>query len=117
MQELIPVIAGIVIAGIAFLGTWLGRRGVRENDLIDQLQEELTVERGANRERISKLEETVTQLQREVLRLLSRDAQWSIHLERVEGQVIVLGGVPLPRPQALMPDAHSWETPPTPNTD
>lgn len=96
-------IVPIIISAIAAVGTWggvrWGRKGERENALIDQLQEDLT----AVRARLDAQEGELQALRLAVVQMQSRDAQWEWHTERIEGQVVELGGIPHPRPLALRP--------------
>ena len=93
------VAALVTLAGSAF--TWMGvrwgKKGDRENALIDQLQEDLT----AVRARLDAQEGELQSLRLAVVKMQSREEQWAWHAELVEGQVAELGGTPYPRPLAL----------------
>lgn len=94
-------IAAVLVPIVGSLVAWWtvrsGRKGDRENAMIDQLQED----RQVDRQRIDKLDARVDELQKQVWRLLSRDTQWSIHADRIESQVRDLGHEPHPRPEQL----------------
>lgn len=97
ISDFLPIIGGLGVAGFGYLGVRLGRRGDRENALIDQLQED----NAELRKRLDGVEAQVHDLQQQIIRLLSRDAQWDIHCGRLEEQVTSLGGEPHPRPSVL----------------
>lgn len=94
-------IVPIIVSAIAAAGTWggvrWGRKGDRENAIIDQLQED----RDKDRERLDRLEAEINTLRREVVEQRGLLQQWAWHAERVEVQVVELGGTPHPRPLAL----------------
>lgn len=107
-------IAAVLVPIIGSLVAWWtvrsGRKGDRENAMIDQLQED----RITDRKRVDELDAKVDKLQQQVWRLLSRDTQWSIHADRVEAQVRDLGQEPHPRPEQLRDAAiytHTMEAP------
>ena len=89
----------VTFAGSAF--TWAGvrwgKKGDRENALIDQLQEDMA----ALRERVNHQDGELHALRLAVVKMQGREEQWAWHAERVEGQVVELGGTPYPRPLAL----------------
>lgn len=97
ISYLTPILVALMGGLTAFATARLGRKGDRENALIDQYQED----RRADRERIDVLALRVDTLERQLLRMLTRDAQWDIHATRVEAQVIALGEIPHERPEAL----------------
>lgn len=92
------VLAALATGGLAWLGIHLGRRGERENALIDQLQEE----RKEDRALLDETRREVDGLRRELYALMSREGLWALHSGRIEQQVLDLGGEPHPRPQALL---------------
>lgn len=91
----------IIVAIIGGLASWMvaryGRKGSRENEHIDQLQEDIT----ALRARVDKQDAELQSLRVAVVQMQGREAQWAWHSERIEGQVVELGGTPYPRPLAL----------------
>lgn len=101
LQYLGPIVVAVITVGGGFLVQRLGRKGDRENALIEQIQEE----RDKVRARLDALEIEMRKLEAEVRRLLTRDAKWDIHATRVEAQVVELGGEPHPRPPELVSES------------
>lgn len=97
-EWVVPVVVAVIGTYGTAWATRVGRKGDRENALLDQYQED----RREDRERIDALSKKVDQLERELHELLRRDSLWQVHAERVEAQVITLGGVPAPRPAGLI---------------
>ena len=101
MSAWVSAWAAIIVAVAGGIASWAvaryGPKGSRENALIDQLQEDVA----ALRERVNQQDSELQSLRLAVVKMQSANAQWAWHSERVEGQVVELGGTPYPRPLAL----------------
>lgn len=100
-SEISRMVAVVVVPVIIAAGGWWvtsrGKKGDQSAALLDQYQED----RKEDRARIDALAAKVGALEREVLKLLTRDAQWSLHVDRLEAQIVGLDAVPIARPDAL----------------
>ena len=104
-QVLVTALTAIgTIIGV-FLTARLGKSGSREINIINELQEEVK----NSRERSDALEKRVEELFNKVQKFLTRDALWEIHANRLELQVVDLGGIPHPRPFVLAPVKQAKE--------
>ena len=97
--ESIFVAVTVPLAGaiVTFITARYGRKGDRENQLIDQLQGD----RDTDRERLDRLESELQELRITVVHLVARDTQWRIHTERLSQQVLDFGGTPYDLPREL----------------
>ena len=117
-------LATIIVATVTALGGWLASRkpGTRENVLIDQLQEQLTVERGEREKldgKVDRLYGELAQLRQHVVTLQLTDAAWNsfytdLHMRwpihRVADRAPVMTQIPIgipPEPDPL----RSGQTP------
>ena len=108
-QWLTPtIIAGVLGIAGAWITARFGKKGERENLLIDQLQEQITTEREQRQtevksltDRLADLQADVDTLRRELNSARAREVQWEIHCTRLEVQVETLGGKPRERPLVL----------------
>lgn len=101
---LVPLLVAAIGVVVAYVTARIGKRGDRENHMIDQLQEDRDADRrqmAEMRQHQAQTDTRLAQLETEVRILRTRDNLWEIHSTRVEAQVEGLGGTPHPRPLGL----------------